>query len=249
MRSQGQKGWFQDIETIVSEPMKFKAKLAIGEDAYASLKIKNAVGEVWDIAGVGAVAAGVAQSSFVASTFFAPAGILAFVGTAATPVGWIVGAAVVTGGAWFGITRYFKNASASRVTVIPHFINTPMDVLALCLFDLLAPLALKVADVEGHIDESELELIDGYFVKEWGYDPTFIVEGIKYIQSKLNEYSIKSSAEALATVAKENPDCNFKSMSQEIVGFLTKITEADGRIDEREEMAIERVQAIFGSAS
>jgi hypothetical protein len=44
--------WFHDIETIVSELLNFKSKLAIGEDAYTSLKLKNAVFEAWEVAGV-----------------------------------------------------------------------------------------------------------------------------------------------------------------------------------------------------
>jgi len=249
MGDQNEKDWFQDIETIVSEPLKFKAKLAIGEDAYTSLRIKNTVAEAWDVAGVAATAAGIAQVPFIAG-FFAPTGLFAVIGigSAFTPLPWVIAAGVVTGGAWFGLTRYFKSKFASRVTVIPDFINTPLDVLALGLFDLLTPLALKVADVDGHIDESERMLIDIYFVKEWGYDPAFVAEGVKFVESKLSEYSIKNSAESLAEVAKENPDCNFKSMSEEILGFLRNITEVDGRIDEREEMAIERIESIFKNA-
>ena len=161
--------WFQDIETIVSEPLNFKSKLAIGEDAYTSLKLKNAVFEVWEVAGVAATAVVVAKSSVVATTFFAPSGLLAMIGigTAVTPVGWVIAAGVVTGGAWVGITRYLKKASANRVTVIPKFVNTPLDVLALGLFDLLAPLALKLAGVEGRIDDAGRKHIHDYFVNQW----------------------------------------------------------------------------------
>ncbi|MCZ6488581.1 MAG: TerB family tellurite resistance protein, partial [Gammaproteobacteria bacterium] len=79
--------WFHDIETIVSEPLNFKSKLAIGEDAYTSLKLKNAVFEAWEVAGVATTAVVVAKSSVVATTFFAPSGLLAMIGigTAATP--------------------------------------------------------------------------------------------------------------------------------------------------------------------
>ena len=60
---------FEDIETIVSTPLNFKAKLAIGEDAYTALRVKNAVVQAWDVAGVATTAAVVAKSSVVASTF------------------------------------------------------------------------------------------------------------------------------------------------------------------------------------
>jgi hypothetical protein len=158
---QDQTDWFEGIETIVAAPLSFKAKLAIGEDAYTALKVKNTVVQAWDVAGVATTAAVVAKSSVVASTFFAPTGFLAAIGigTAVTPIGWVIAAGVVTGGAWYGITRHLKKASASRVTVIPNFINTPLDVLALGLFDLLVPLALKVAAVEGSADESKRQRI------------------------------------------------------------------------------------------
>jgi hypothetical protein len=218
-----QVNWFKDIESIVSAPLNFKAKLAIGEDAYTALRVKNAVVQVWDVAGVATTAAVVAKSSVVASTFFAPTGFWAAlgIGSAVTPVGWVIAAGVVTGGAWYGITRHLKSAAANRVTVVPNFINTPLDVLALGLFDLLVPLAMKVAEVDGRIDESRRQLIRDYFVKEWGYDPRFVVAR----------------------------DCNFKLMAREILGFLRNIVEVDGRQDRHDEQAIENIEAIFAAAN
>lgn len=243
--------WFQDVETIVSEPLNFKAKLAIGEDAYTSLRVKNTAVQVWDVVGVAATGAVVAKSSVVASTFFAPSGLLAAIGigTAVTPIGWVIAAGVVTGGAWVGITRHLKKASASRVTVVPNFINTPLDVLALGLFDLLAPLALKVAEVEGRIDESDRSHIHDYFVKEWGYDPKFVGEGIKYIESNLAGLSIEAQAQTIADFTSQNRDCNFKLMSQEILGFLRNIVEVDGEIDAGDRVAIEDIETIFNSTN
>ncbi len=251
MDDQEQIDWFQDIETIVSEPLNFKARLAIGEDAYTSLRVKNTAVQVWDVVGVAATGAVVAKSSVVASTFFAPTGFLAAlgIGTAVTPVGWVIAAGVVTGGAWVGITRHLKKASARRVTVVPNFINTPLDVLALGLFDLLAPLALKVAEAEGRIDESDRDHIHDYFVKEWGFDPKFVGEGIKYIESNLAGLSIEEQAQTIADFTSGNRDCNFKLMSQEILDFLRNIVEVDGKIDARDEIAIENVETIFNSTN
>jgi hypothetical protein len=251
VENKDQVDWFQDIEAIVSEPLNFKAKLAIGEDAYTSLKVKNTVVQVWDTAGVATTAAVVAKSSVVASTFFAPTGFWAALGfgTAVTPIGWVIAAGVITGGAWFGITRHLKSASASRVTVVPNFINTPLDVLALGLFDLMVPLAMKVAEVDGHIAESKRKLIRDYFVREWGYDPDFVVAGTNYIESTLGELSIKQLAQTMAEFASENRDCNFKQMSREILGFLRNIVEVDGQLEQQDETAIEKIEAIFNSAN
>jgi len=251
MDNQDQTDWFQDVETIVSEPLNFKAKLAIGEDAYTSLKVKNAAFQAWEVAGVATTAVVVAKSSVVASTFFAPTGFLAAIGigTAATPVGWVIAAGVVTGGAWVGITRYLKKASANRVTVIPKFINTPLDVLALGLFDLLAPLALKVTTVDDSIAAENRQLIHDYFVKEWGYDPTFVSEGIRYTESRINEFSTEDLAHTLAEFTRENQDCNFKLMSQEILGFLGNIVAACDKPNKHQEAEIEKIKSIFISAS
>jgi tellurite resistance protein len=246
-----QNEWFERIETIVAEPLKFKAKLAIGEDAYTSLRLKNATFKLWDAAGAAGSAAAIAKSSAVASTFFAPKGILALgglFGTATTPIGWVVAAGVIAGGGWIGITSYLKHSTSSRVTVVPNFINTPMDVLALGLFDLMAPLALKVALIDGEIDTDERDTINSYFVEKWGYSDNFVCEGIAYIESKLSDFSIKKVAQALGEFKKQNKDCNSKEMSREIVCFLTEVIEADGRIDEREEMALENVKKIFDEA-
>ena len=246
-----QQHWFENIETIVAEPLNFKAKLAIGEEAYTSLKVKNAAIQAWDVAGVATTAAVVAKSSVVASTFFAPTGWLAAIGigTAVTPIGWVIAAGVVTGGTWFGITRHLKKVSASKVTVVPNFINTPLDVLALGLFDLLAPLALKVAERQTQIDEGKRRLIRRYFVKEWGYDGDFIDEGLRYIESNLSETSTEQLAQTIACFTRENPDCNFKVMSQEILGFLRQIVEVDGRINTDDEQAIANIERIFRAAN
>ena len=135
------------------------------------------------------------------------------------------------------------------MTVIPKFINTPLDVLALGLFDLLAPLALKVACVEGQIDGDGRKLIRDYFVNEWGYDLKFVDEGIRYTESKLDHFSIKTLSQALAEFASENPDCNFKIMSEEIVGFLRNIVVIDGKTSKSAGIEIERIEAIFNSGN
>jgi len=242
---------FQDIDRIVVEPLKFKAKLAIGEDAYTSLRVKNTVVEVWDVAGVATTAAVVAKSSVVASTFFAPTGWLAAlgIGTAVTPIGWVVAAGVVTGGAWFGITRHLKKASASKVTVVPNFINTPLDVLALGLFDLMAPLALKLTEVDGSVDNGRRQQLDDYFVGEWGYDADFVDAGIQHIESRLGEVSIHELAQTLAEFASQNRDCNFQLMSHEILEFLHDVAAADGVVEDSEQEAIAEIERIFKRAS
>lgn len=241
---------FDGVQTVIADPLRFKAKLAIGEDAYKSLRLTKYAREAWDTIGAAGTGAVVAQSTVVASTFFAPSGILGVlgIGTAATPIGWVVLAAAVAGGAWVGVSKVYKNVSGDMVTVIPDFINTPMDVLAVGIFDLLAPLALKVAIVDGNIHETEREVIKKHFVNDWGFDSKYVDQGLSIIESKISDYSIIEVAQYLAEFQKSNPDCNFDEMSREVLVLLREVIEADGMIDEREDMAIEKVASIFEEA-
>lgn len=241
---------FKNTQSVISEPLKFKAKLAIGEDAYTSLRLKNNISATLDVIGIGTAAGAgvaVAESSIVASTFFAPTGFLATFGfgVAVTPVGWVVAAAVISAGTWAGVSRYVKKQVKDKVTVIPEFINTPMDVLAIALFDLMAPLALKVAIVDNYINESERLHISRYFIKEWGYNENFVADATSLIESNITDFKIKELASNIAAFQKDNPDCNHQKMSDEIISFLTDVMESDGQIDEREEFAIEKIKNIF----
>jgi hypothetical protein len=243
--------WFSEIESVIDDSMKFKAKLGIGEDTYKCLRLKNKLEDVWGPLATASTGVLVAKSSVVASTFFAPSGLLGLlgIGTAVTPVGWVIAAAVVTGGTWIGVSRYFKKMEDQCVTVIPKFINTPLDVLALGLFDLIAPLALKVAKSDGHIDESEKKLIINNFVKEWGYNNQFVLKGIEYVEQKLDDFKLDEVAAEFCVFAKVNKDCKYGFMEEDLLVFLRDIVEANETRDPREEMVIENIQSHFNEAN
>lgn len=241
-------GWFDVVVDVVHDDMRFKAKLGIGENAYTSIRVKKALFEAWDVAGIAATGAQVASSAMIAQKFFAAPSLLAAIGigtaTAATPVGWIAAASVISGGAWLGITRYLKSDN-KKTTVIPTFINTPLDVLGLGIFDLLAPLAMKVAQVDEKVDETEEAAIRRYFVEEWGYSEQFAERGFEFVKLRLDEYNIKATAQTLGAFTRDNPDCSFQHMYSDIMTFLQAVAEADGVLDEREEMALERISKVF----
>lgn len=242
---------FAAVRAVVADPLHFKAQLGIGENAYALLRLRNAAFEAWDAAGAAATGAAVAASPAVATTFFGASGFWAALGlggAAATPVGWVVLAAALSGGAWFGLSRALRGAGEGRVTVIPHFINTPLDVLGLGLFELIAPLALKVAAVDGPVVERERAAIRDWFVRDWGYDAGFVAEALGYTEARLEGHSIKALAAGLAAFKRQNRDCDPAVLGPRIVAFLEAVALADGPLDEREEMAIERAHAIFAEA-
>ncbi len=243
--------WHKGIESVVRDDMRFKAKLAIGEDAYKLLKTKNKVAGTWDTAGAVGTGVAAAQSAVVAETFFASSTLLGKLtfgvlgaSTAATPIGWVVAAGALAGGAWLGVKR-INSVDDEKVTVIPKFINTPIDVLGLGIFNLLAPLAIKVAEIDGYIDDRERDHIYKYFVEGWGYNDKFTQVGLHQFEENISDYSIKGVSEQISKYTRKNPDCNREKISKDIIEFLKEIIEVDGVIDEREEMAIERVESIL----
>jgi uncharacterized tellurite resistance protein B-like protein len=233
-----------DLELVVEDTNKFKLKLGIGEDAYASLKLTKTLQTIWDMKGAAGAGATAAASPVIASTFFGGTGFLSFmgIGVAATPVGWIIGAAVVSGGAYYGAMRMVSNYSSSRVETIPKFINTPIDLLGATLFDMMAGMALKVADFAGEIDNAERSSVIDYFVEEWGVSREYAVRALPLVEASISGKSLKNMAKSLADFQLDNPDCNPSVMRGDIMKLLEEISYADGSLDEREELAIETVE-------
>jgi uncharacterized tellurite resistance protein B-like protein len=237
----------QNVEKVIQDSLRFKLKLDIGEDAYMSLKLKKHFLDSVDAATGATTGVAVAQSSLVASTFFTQSGLLGVlgIGATATPIGWAIAAGVAGAGLSIVIGKYFVRGASGRVKSIPDFINTPLDILATGLFDMIAMLGVKLAAMDGNVNRQEREFIKSYFTTQWGYDMTFVDKGLVLIELQADQYTVKGMSEQLARFKKINPDCNYKSMSGEIISFLTGVAKADGTIDEREEMAIERVSTIF----
>ena len=239
---------FEGVTQVVSDSLRFKRKLAIGEDAYTTLKVGRAIGKIWDVGGVAITGAGVAASSGVAGTFFASSGWLAGIGlgtAAVTPIGWVVAAAVVSGGAYYGVTRALGRYAGSRVDVIPRFINSPIDQLGAALLDMMGALALKVAQIDGVIDPLERKAMEGYFVAEWGYDAAYVTKAIELLEVNGLTQPIKPMTAAIAKFVRKHPDCNSSAFRAELMTLLREVAEADGKLDEREELAIDAINAAL----
>lgn len=238
--SASQKALLDAIEEVVADPLRFKAKLMIGEDAYTSLRTIKRGRELWDVVGTAGTGAAVASSSVVASTFFAPTGLLGLlgIGTAATPIGWVAFAALASGGACYGLYRLLGNAKGSRVIEIPKFLNTPLDTLGLGMFDLMAPLALRLAAVDGQVDPQEREFLADHLVNEWGLNRAFVTQGIRAIEPGVMHGNIEAMAKELADFLHANPDCNHVAIADEFSQFLRQMLEASGELTPEEEVTL-----------
>ncbi|MGR3541432.1 MAG: TerB family tellurite resistance protein [Hasllibacter sp.] len=238
-------------DAVVANPMTFKSHLGIGADAYTSMWLGRRLQKAWDVAGIAASGASVASSSAVASTFFGGGGWLAAIGiggAAVTPVGWVAAAAVTSAGAYYGVTRLVGEFSSDRVDEIPKYINTPLDILGASLFDLIAPLALKVASADGAVTGPEREAIVAYFTEEWGLSRGFAANGLAIVEANVDDGRIDAMAAALREFKRANKDCNPAHIHRRLMKELREVALADGTLDEREEMAIERIDRLLRGA-
>ncbi len=232
------------IDSPLSHPLCFKNELHIGAKAYRSLTIRKRVFELLRPLGAAGVGATVAGSSAVATTFF-PAGILGALGlaTAATPIGWVIGTAVFSGAAWTLITRKLDGLSSNRVVEIPKFINTPLDLLAVSIFDLVCSLAVKLAAIDGEFHERERVRISRYFVETWGYDERFV----KLAVGMVNETALGFSdlVKNLVNFTRSNRDCHAPAILQNALAFLREVAEASDGIRESERHALLETERAF----
>ncbi|WP_245231190.1 TerB family tellurite resistance protein [Parasedimentitalea huanghaiensis] len=242
---------FDGVNKVVENEERFKARIGAGSSTFSSLRTANVVSELWAVSSAARDGAAAAASAGVASTFFAPTGVWALItgASALTPVGWVIGAAVATGGLSYGVGRLFRSYQVSRVEEIPKFFNTPIDVLGATLVDMVGALALKVASMDGNVDDLEKSAIRSYFSEEWGISNDYALHAIELLEENVRSVRLSEMTEELAEFARTNPDCDFSKIQKGLTEFLHEVAEADGRIDESEELAIEKIVSSFAATN
>lgn len=230
---------------VISQPLQFKAQLGISDDAYASLTTSRALVELFQV-GTAAAAGGAAMgSTAVASSFWGSWLTAIGIGTAVTPVGWVLGGAALAGALSWGALRALRMYQDSRVDVVPKFINTPVDLLGAALFDLVAGVGLIVLRTSGEIDHDERKAISDYFIEKWGFDPSYVDAALALLEETTRGKSVSEAATVLAHYCLENTDCNYEIITDGLMEYLTEIAEADGVVSPEEEQAIAEVHRIF----
>lgn len=234
-----------ELTSPVDHPDLFKMELEIGEKGYNRLLDRKSLLEIWDVVGAGITGASVVSAPFVATTLFPAAGVLAWVGlgtAAATPPGWILAAGLASGTMWYFIRGWFLKDD-HKVRKVPRYINTPLDLLAISLFDLMVPLMLRVAVVDGEICERERDVVVEVLLYNWGYNPQFIKAGLECIEKTLVNYEdVDGLAANLAKFAQSCPDIDEKKFCAHLVHRLERIADSDLRRDPEEDAAILMVQ-------
>ena len=248
----------EEPEAILANELRFKEKLGLGEDAYNALKMAN---NLEKIVGVGGTASGgvlIASSSIVATTFFpAEAGLLAALGfgaVAVTPIGWVLAAGALTGGAYYGARILIDEMKRKRMTQIPKYINTPLDLIADQLLGLMLPLSIWIARADDQeVGGEERNSIGSHYSDEWGYGPAFVERAIERLTDKSGAGASTRTARELAKSLSEycvhNKDCNTGHIIEFLVGHLNELVEPEGnhKYRERKLQAVRELESVFES--
>ena len=233
-----------EIRSPLSHPLCFKKELHIGDDAYGTLRIVNRLQDLTQTFGAAGAGAAIASSPIVATTFF-PAGILGALGlaSATTPIGWVIGAGVLSGTAWGLITRQIRSVKEARTDEVPKWINTPLDELAVGLFELMGTLAVKLATIDDDRDQREHDRIMRYFTRSWGYHEQFVDLGIQMADEADTDF--RTVVTRLAEFTKANRDCNAPAVGKNVMHFLRDVASADHTITPGEKAALADAEDVL----
>jgi len=239
-------------EVLVVDPLRFKNRLGIGEKAYGSLRTRENLRTFVEALAVGGVASGAASSSVVAGAFFANTGLVATalssigLGAAAvTPIGWVIASGVLFGGAYAAASRLLERSKETGLVVVPKYINTPLDVLAVALVELMLPVSVRIANADGSICTRERESIRSFFVVEWGYNEGFISRKMADYETRIDEIAYEPLVASLNKYCDESRDCERRSIVSDFLSHLEDVVYADGIVDYQEGVELELLRNLL----
>ena len=209
----------------------------------------------------GGTASGAAASSVVAGALFPVTGFgsaLAAIGIgsgAVTPIGWVVGAGLAVGGAYFGVSKHLDNTKDKRtknklVVVIPTNINSSLDLIGVELLHRMLPLGLKVASADGRIIDSEMEEIADHYEKDWGYSRDFVIKTMEEIKEDVENVSYEELAKSLSDYCDKNRDCDRGTIVDFLLDHLKEILQIEDEGDsDRKKREFESLEEILNPPS
>ena len=235
------------INKVVKNPEKFRKQLQIGSNAFKYLSKAENIGDFTQVIGAGVLAGGATSVVHIASL-----GVLGQIGLAigaiSTPVGWITFAGAAGIAATYGAKRLFSSVKGEMVTEIPNFINTPLDVIGASICELILPILLKISYADGIFSKDERNTIESYFINKWGIDDLYIKSMIKEIEINISGFTFENLANTLKEV-ESTGDCNFATMSKEILLISKEVLSCDGIIHESELLEISKLEQALSSSN
>ena len=86
-----------------------------------------------------------------------------------------------------------------------------------------------------------------YFVSEWGFDATYTDRALALLEESALSQPLKQTTTAIGRFVKDHPDCNAQAFYSDLITLLREIAEADGKLDEREDLAIDAIEFALKS--
>ena len=239
-----------NIERVVDQAIQFKAQLEIGEDAYWFLRMGKVADRLLHGSIAGVAGGATAATPVVASTFFPAGGILGMIGlgTAVTPIGWVIGAGALSAALWMTGKTVYDKLSDKSTERIPKYLNTPLDALACGVFEMMAPLALSIANADGEIGAREKDEIGGYFIRKWGYNREFVRAALRFYTSRIENIRAEDIARCLVEFLKDleqKRDCNARKVLERVAQFLQDLNSMNHGNDRWNDEAFRNVEKIL----
>lgn len=228
---------------IVYDSMRFKRALGIGKKAYKLLSAQENLGICLHALATGTAVGGGSAIYYISSLGFW-AKIATTVGLATVPVLMFVATGVSAGAIYIGGQQFISKVITKGTDEIPKFINTPLDVIATALIEVMLPISLKVYHADGEISEPEEGEVTDFFCDHWGYSPEFVKCMSDWYSPRLNDVSYDLFANGFIDYCKENPDCNSKRMKKRFLEHLVDIVKSDGIIHPKEQAEIDKIRLL-----
>lgn len=227
-------------EAIVCDPLRFKAKLKIGSNAFSILtKAENLQDCLHVLTGTAAGAA------LAGTTWFGSLGALGALGVSlgmvTTPIGWISVAGIGGGAAVYGLKKLLSTAHKNVVDEIPKYINTPLDILANNIISLLLPAMFYVSKSDDELHDLEKQTIVDYFCGEWGISRAYIQDRLNDLIISNGHFDLQTWSQAIGQLS-EAKDVSYTDLCEELITALETVRDADGVVQDEEQQAIQEIK-------
>lgn len=231
-------------QPIIDAPLQFKAKLNIGEEAYAYL---NEAANFIEFSKI--IVGGVGGGSVFTLAWLATLGPIAklalLVGFTSTPVGWIAGAGALSAVLAYGLMQAKGKAKEATTITIPNYLNTPLDLLGQTVLSLILPATVKMALVNGRLCEKERKVLSDYLAQEWGFNRDFIANAITEQERLIADFDYEQYRQLLIASTCTDTEIKYDVIKEELLTILTEVMKADGNISPEEEKELEKLSNII----